>query len=308
MTQLIQSPVVFNEAEHTYTINGRQLSGITSRLAQSIFFKDKYKGIPKSILNAKASYGSFIHDLFDKYNKGEEVMQSAEVISYIHFLHENKITPLESEYLISDNKHYATMIDLVDDEANLYDHKTTAKLDIEYLSWQLSINKYLMQKQTGIIANKLFVNHIVDKKCKLIEIPEKTFEDVYDMLYTDKYMYKEEQTEMPIATDYPILASTEVSKLSEIENNIFNMEIALEQAKKQKEEFIEMAKANMDKYGIEKWETDSFTITRTKDYTKETVDGKALKEKYPEIAKEFSKTSKVKGSIKIKLKSNELPN
>ena len=234
---LIQSPVVFNEAEHTYTINGKELSGITSRLSQSIFFKDKYKGIPKSILNAKAAYGSFIHDLFDRYNKGEEVMQSAEVVSYIHFLHENKITPLESEYLISDNKHYATMIDLVDDEINLYDHKTTAKLDIQYLSWQLSINKYLMHKQTGITANKLFVNHIIDKRCKLIEIPEKTFEEVYDMLYTDKYIYKELPSDMPIATNFHILKSTEVIKLSEIEKNIFNMEIALEQAKKQKEEF-----------------------------------------------------------------------
>jgi hypothetical protein len=86
------------------------------------------------------------------------------------------------------------------------------------------------------------------------------------------------------------------------------MEMALEQAKKQKEEFIEMAKANMDKYGIEKWDTDSFTITRTKDYYKDTIDSKALKEKYPDIAKELSNTSKVKGSIKIKLKSNELPN
>ena len=165
-----------------------------------------------------------------------------------------------------------------------------------------------MQKQTGIIANKLFVNHIVDKQCKLIEIPEKTALEVYDMLYTDKYMYKEIPSEMPIATDYPILASTEISKLSEIEKSIFNMEIALEQAKKQKEEFIEMAKANMDKYGIEKWDTDSFTITRTKDYYKDTIDSKALKEKYPDIAKELSNTSKVKGSIKIKLKSNELPN
>ena len=47
---------------------------------------------------------------------------------------------------------------------------------------------------------------------------------------------------------------------------------------------------------------DLITITRKKAYSRESLDTKALKEKYPDIYEEFIKYSNVKESIQIKAK------
>jgi hypothetical protein len=54
--------------------------------------------------------------------------------------------------------------------------------------------------------------------------------------------------------------------------------------------------------GIESWETEFFTIKKTKDYEKETFDTTAFKIENPELAKNYIKKTLVKGSIKTKLK------
>ena len=53
---------------------------------------------------------------------------------------------LASEYIVTDFEHFASPIDKVveiNNEVCLVDVKTTAALDYEYLSWQLSVYKYL---------------------------------------------------------------------------------------------------------------------------------------------------------------------
>jgi hypothetical protein len=54
--------------------------------------------------------------------------------------------------------------------------------------------------------------------------------------------------------------------------------------------------------GIESWETEFFTIKKTKDYERETFDTATFKKSNPDIAKKFIKTTIVKGSIKTTLK------
>lgn len=58
---LNKSSVIFNQEEHTYTLNGVPLSGITSVLERNLFQR-KYDGIPKHILDNAAERGSFIHE------------------------------------------------------------------------------------------------------------------------------------------------------------------------------------------------------------------------------------------------------
>ena len=69
--ELIKSKVVFNEAEHKYTLEGRELSGITRILSKHLF-PDKYKNIPEATLNTAAERGSHIHKEIQKWiEKGE---------------------------------------------------------------------------------------------------------------------------------------------------------------------------------------------------------------------------------------------
>mgnify|MGYP003319148010 CR=1 FL=1 len=47
--KLVKSGALFDSEHHTYTLDGKQLSGITSLLDRQLF-KDKYSGIPKEVL------------------------------------------------------------------------------------------------------------------------------------------------------------------------------------------------------------------------------------------------------------------
>ena len=51
--KLVKSGVVFDSEHHTYTLDGKQLSGITSLLDRQLF-KDKYSGIPEDTLRKAA--------------------------------------------------------------------------------------------------------------------------------------------------------------------------------------------------------------------------------------------------------------
>lgn len=299
----INTSVVFNEEDHTYLLGDTQLSGITSRLGKSIFFWDKFKGIPKHILTNKAAFGTMVHKTIEMYDTGQDgYMPIPELDAYVALMKEKKITHLASEYLVSDNANYATMVDKIDNKLNFYDHKTSYKLDLEYLSWQLSINKYLFYVQTGMMAGKLFAIHYKNGGCKLYKIEEKSFEECYDMLYTDKYMYSEEGQEETNAID--VLEADDVLMLKDIEIAIVNMEKQIDELAKQKKEFLEKAKENMAKHGVKKWEADSFVITFVPAHTRETLDSKALKENHQDIYDKFLRVSFVDDSVRLKIKKD----
>ena len=135
--ELIESRVVFDEIEHTYTLDGKRLSGITGILHKYIC-PDKYTGISEETLNKAAERGHEIHsqvqmivDGFGYANQAPEVEAFFDTMKGTYFI--------AAEYLVSDNHHFASSIDIVDSELNLYDIKTTSVLDTEYLSWQLSM-------------------------------------------------------------------------------------------------------------------------------------------------------------------------
>jgi hypothetical protein len=62
--KLNQSSVIFDQHAHTYTLNGKTLSGVTSLLNRQLF-KDKYTGISEELLAKAASRGSLIHETIE---------------------------------------------------------------------------------------------------------------------------------------------------------------------------------------------------------------------------------------------------
>jgi len=76
----------------------------------------------------------------------------------------------------------------------------------------------------------------------------------------------------------------------------------LEEAKKQfKEELLRA----MEKHGVMKWDNEVMTITYVAPTTRTSVDSAKLKKELPEVFNEYSKTSNVKSSIRIKLKGEK---
>lgn len=58
----------------------------------------------------------------------------------------------------------------------------------------------------------------------------------------------------------------------------------------------------MDKYDLNKWENDKFSVTYVKAGTTTSIDSAKVKKLYPEIFQECSKTSNRKASIRFKVK------
>lgn len=70
---MIQSKIVFDEKNHTYTLNGELLpiQGITRMIDRQIF-GGKMQNVPESILRKYAEFGSLVHrEIQDYYQTGD---------------------------------------------------------------------------------------------------------------------------------------------------------------------------------------------------------------------------------------------
>ena len=175
------SAVNFDEKTHTYTLNGKKLRGITGIIRQYIC-PDKYADVPQFVLDKAAERGTNVHKDCGLYLMGfAPAERSADLQAFIDVC--SKIEFAAIEYLVSDNHNFASAIDLVGADDFLYDIKTTAKLDIEYLQWQLSIYAWLYEAQTGRKVNGLRAIYIRNGVCKIVDIERLPNEYVSSLLH-----------------------------------------------------------------------------------------------------------------------------
>src|SRR5690625_2716237 len=146
---LIKPNIKFNEDEHTYynPQSDIYLSGITGMIKKHLF-ADMYKDVPQSILKKAAERGKLIHQQLEDCDNSGDI--SLPIQKQWRFCKgRNKIEIFHNEYLVSDEKFYATAIDKIgtwNGLNTLFDVKTTYALHEDYLSWQLSIGEYLLKK------------------------------------------------------------------------------------------------------------------------------------------------------------------
>ena len=131
---------------HTYLYDGIIIPSVSQILGEKVF-PNKYAGVPKSVLNKKAIYGTEVHNIIEKLENGEDYNPSSLYVSegikqYLKLKEENKFKVLEQEQIVCYEGLYAGRFDMIfelDGKRCLADIKTTAKLDKNYLSWQLSM-------------------------------------------------------------------------------------------------------------------------------------------------------------------------
>lgn len=293
---LHKSAIIFNEIEHTYSINGKNLSGITSILGKYLF-PNMYDNVPVEILEKARERGTLVHSQIQMSIEGFDIAEPTE--EFLAYKNLN-LDILESEYIVSNNTSVASAIDLVGSDYTLYDIKTTSTLNKEYVSWQLSIYAYLFELQNPELkVNKLCAIHLRGSEAKVVEVTRIADEHVLSLLTafenSDEYFIN------PLKK----LATTEeemLQRASELEQSIINLELQVKEYKAKQDMVKESLMVLMDERGITKLETDNICITRKADSTRESVDSKALKEKFADVYNEVKKTTKVKGSIIIKLK------
>lgn len=303
MIKLQPCSVVFDEIEHTYTYGDKQLSGVTSLLSRQLF-KDKYSKIREDILQAAAERGNRIHRQIEMYESFGSEIVSEEVNDYIRLKAKNKFTIIATEWLVSDYKHVASSIDNIfgregEKGVYLWDTKTTSSLDKEYLSWQLSIYKYLfMLDNPDVPVLGLGATWLPDPtkgygRSKMVSIEEKPMEWVKELIECDA---RGEQWEYPeaalIKEESALVLPLEMTEV------IADFLRAEQLAKTMKEKLREL----MEEHGIKKWENDVFSATIGQASTSTTFDSKAFAKADPDTYEKFLRTTEKKGSFSVKLK------
>ena len=289
-----KSNVIYDEVAHTYRLNGKKLQGITGTLIPHAIGQ-KYADVPEHILAEKARYGKLVHSEIEMYLQGFEPSEpTPEFLAFEKWLSNNNVVFQFAEFIVSDNENFATPIDGIDDEFNIYDWKTTYFLDLEYLSWQLSICSYFNELQ-GNKVNKLYAVHLRGDECTLHEIERKPNEEVKRLI--ECYLNNELYVPTLVLSNEDALRTIYDAELMLIE-----IENEAKKYKEIKEKALSLLEKQMEEAGVKTFETERLKATRVLPTETTTFDSKALLADMPELAERYNKTSVRKGYLRLTIK------
>lgn len=284
---LNDSGVVFNPVGHTYTLNGKMLNGITHVIKDKLF-PDEYKNVPEHILKQAAIRGSEIHKIIEMYDSCSiKTNGSIELENYIDLSYRNKflLHHIQSEYLVTDGEQYASAIDKVYEDGNggviLADIKTTYTLNMNYVSWQLSIYKYFFKlANPDINVSGLCVIWLKGERSAIWPVHEHSEEEVKQLLYSDE-----------IPTSSPIVDFDE--------EDLIRLKKEADEAKKA----YDTKKLEVQQYMVDMATKqivgNKCKITIKEDTERISFDTKRFKDEHPDLYEQYVTKSTVKGGLLI---------
>lgn len=178
--------ITFDKEKHEYYYRGVKLSGVTCRIGPVSGYGHMNESF-KGILEETAQEGLHVHESVEEWiNSGLQTWKTIHpaAIFVRDTLLEKGNLQLQAETLVSDFKQYASAIDIL----SMVDKKTIDIYDIkrkfsrEYVSWQLSIYKYLVETYTKYKVRKMCVFATKDRRF-FDDIEYKGKEKVKELLY-----------------------------------------------------------------------------------------------------------------------------
>lgn len=240
-----------------------------------------------------------IHESIELYDAGFEPKESTpELNSYKRIKADNGLKTLANEYIVSDNKHFASGIDLVFTNGGknviLADIKTTSVLDKEYVRWQLSIYAYLFELQNPELkVSKLYALWLCGDKSEFVEVERIDTEIVKELL----------QCEVEGKQFVNPLAKTEQTVPAEIKNAemaVYTIITQIKELDAKKKELSKGLLKLMQDNDVKTYKGEHITLSRKAASTREDIDKKKLKEEYPEAYAACVKTTKLSESLQIR--------
>ena len=184
----------FNEATHTYTLNGVVLPSVTQIISE--IMPNKYANVNKRVLNEKAKFGTEGHKIIEYLNisdleNAKKRIRSIEnksleicIREYLRLVSKYNINPHIHEMKVHYGYIYAGTLDMiasVNKEIYLIDIKFTSALDKEYLAWQLGM--YSLALNRKLLFDKYYCLWLPKGELgQLVEIQPKTIEEIISKL------------------------------------------------------------------------------------------------------------------------------
>lgn len=307
---LPETNIIFEPDTHTYTNQqGNKLCGVTTMLRKYLF-ADKYKGVPADVLKHAAQHGTRVHEQTQLAICGFKTKDTLpETKAIIKTLKQNKLTPIEAEYLITDNQTCASSIDIVLSDKNqnitLADIKTTETLDTEYVAWQLSIYAYLFEQQTNHPVTEIIAIHARNNTATIHtikRIPDTHIAALIEAQRTHATTFtnplKQLDTETTLLTQQAQIIEQKIATIKQTLDNLTMLQTNIK----------EKLYNEMQMRSIKKWDTDTLSITLKEPSVRTTIDADKLRTLHPRIYKQTTKQTQTKGTVLIKLKQTTQQN
>lgn len=302
--ELKSSEVIFLEEPHEYWLGDKQLSGITGMIQRQLF-PEEYNGINEAVLNAAAEYGTGVHSSIEDFDKNWNNDGTVEVADYIEICKEHGLVHEASEYIVSDNKDWASMIDKVyrvsDDTFSLGDIKTYGVMTSEKLEkarWQLSLYAYFFELQNKKAKiDKLFIIHLRNKIKK-----DGTIDHISEVIFVNripseicKELLEADLKEEKFCNPFGI-----PEEYKSLEDEIRTLIQTKNDAEERLAEIKSKILSDMESSGVKTWTTETMCLTRKMPSTRISLNTSKLKAEHPEIDYSlYEKTSNVAGSLMI---------
>ena len=290
--------VVFNAEHHTYILDGKQLSGITSIIGKYIF-PNMYSNVSESVLEAARERGSMVHAGLEAEFLGMSA-DLPEIVAYRELAKKHKIKQIAAEYVVTDYNSIATCIDnvaYVNGELALLDYKTTSVLNIEYLRWQLSLESLMFTMVNQCSAMKAYAVHLPKPKdgvceAKLVEIELIPCNHLMSLL--DAFNAGAEEFINPLRNMGDDFESI-LEQYIQAEQALLDIRGIVAEYEKTQADCKEALKAIMDERKVNVWEGERVKVTRSADSKRRTFDLKLLQEQCPKFPAKWMKEIETKG-------------
>ena len=187
--------VTFNEEEHNYFYEGKELHGVTGAIGKLMG-----KSFPDTdVVKLATMYGTDVHKEVENYfNKHDHWFNDSQLSTegakwvveelrrFCDSLILDRATSIECEVMVSDFEGTASKVDIVlrtlSNKAYLFDIKTTSKFDRAYCSLQLSVYKKLFEACYGTKVDRMFVLSTKAKRqFRIIEQTDAMVQKILDM-------------------------------------------------------------------------------------------------------------------------------
>ena len=313
--------ISFDKQTHTYTNDGRLLLSVTEVIKRYVF-PDLYSNVPDEVLAKAAERGTATHAVIERYindsltNEDYEE-HKADIDAFLNEITKMHLFLAQSERTVSDGELLAGTIDIIGicndgltERLMIADIKTTSKLNIEYLQWQLSLYSYLMCNADGkdYVAGDspdLYGIHLRDGKCKIVKIEQLPLEAIESLLDAIRNNVQPEDWKKPQSD------LLNVKELTEQYRAAFAKRAELQEKVKELDEEIESCLAEIKqeflRIGTYKEAFDDVEISLPTDTIRRTFDKAAFAKRHPELKAELDeccKETRIEGKIKIKFVSN----
>ena len=287
--------IEFREETHEYFLDGRKLISVT-QLMRKHGLAPSYDGVPSEVLKAKAERGTLIHKEIEQYIKAREIGFTKEFANFVEHFNHSPYGVIGSEVKLY-NDVVAGTADLVFDNGTIADIKTTATLHKEAVSWQLSIyaELYNAVNPDAPITKGQAYHFQNDGTLKVVDIPLKPLEEV-------KRLFECERNGKTYTQNDLAKWGNQLAELADVESLIKQIEEQRKAAEAQAVELRAALMAAMEQNGVTNFENERIKITYVAPTTRTAIDSARLKKELPEIAENYTKTSKVKASLRITLK------